>query len=724
MRVWVPACSTGEEAYSLAILLSEHMDTLSALPRVQIFATDIDEHALSVARMGLYPASLLDGVSPERRRRFFTVDGGAFVVAKIVRDLCVFSPHSVIRDPPFSRMDLVSCRNLLIYLGATIQDQVIPIFHYALRPNGYLFLGMSENVSQFADLFAPVDKTSRIFRAREGGQSRIRLPILLGGSRSSLVTTIAKDRNPANVGGLRPIVESLVLERFAPPHVVVNDAGDVVFYSARTGKYLEAAAGTPSRQLLGMARKGLNLELRSALRDAMARQTQITRSNVAIETDDGRVQTIDVTVSPLAERDGDPLYLVVFIDSGRSISREEAILETNGDRDDAVVGLENEIRDSRDRLQSMAEEYETALEEMKSSNEELVSVNEEMQSANEELEASKEEIQSVNEELQTVNVELSAKIDALDQANADLRNLFQSTQVATIFLDTEGLIRNFTPPAEPLFNLLPSDRGRPLMSFSSLLAYPDFFEDIRQTVATRDLIERAVSSRDGGAHYLVRLIPYDAPAGQTRGVIVTFVDVTSLTAAESRQAELIAELNHRVKNMLAVVVGITHQTAKGAVGVASFTESLVGRLQSMARAYQLLSHANWSETPIGTLIREEMTPFGADRVKTTGPDVDLKPKQALSLSMIVHEMATNAVKYGALSVPDGWVTLDWSIVPGDGDRHVSLIWQEHHGPIVAEPMMRGLGLKLIERETAFSLRGATAVDWTPTGLTVRVDFPA
>jgi two-component system CheB/CheR fusion protein len=317
VRVWVPGCATGEGVFSIGILLREHMDRLRVVPRVQIFATDIDERALSVARAARYPGPLLDSVAPERRERFFVPDGGSYVVAKEVRDLCIFSPHSVLRDPPFSRIALVSCRNLLIYLGGDAQDQVIPIFHYALRPGGYLFLGTSENVSGSAELFAPVDKKHRIFRRRSNGTRAVRLPMALGSQRQSPAVEPASRRTAAGGFALRPAVETQVLERFAPPFVVVNRDGEVAYYSARTGKYLVAAAGTPTRQILAMARKGLRLDLRTALHEAVETGLPASRGGVAVEGEDGRVQMITLTVEPLRERDGgEPLYLVLFADEG------------------------------------------------------------------------------------------------------------------------------------------------------------------------------------------------------------------------------------------------------------------------------------------------------------------------------------------------------------------------------------------------------------------------
>jgi two-component system CheB/CheR fusion protein len=470
VRIWVPGCATGEEAYSLGILVREHLENLPTVPRVQIFATDIDERALEVARAARYPDALLDSVSPERRRRFFTSDSGTSLISKSVRELCIFSPHSVIRDPPFSRMDLISCRNLLVYFGSDAQNQVLPTFHYALRPDGYLFLGTAENVSQFDGLFSVVDKRHRIFRRRPGISPVLRLPSMLSSVHPGHSADWTPRRSPLNGSSIRQVADHRVLERFAPPHVVASRDGDVVYFSARTGKYLEAPAGAPTRQLLTMARKDLRLELRRLFQDAVESGKTSVREGIAVEIEDGRIQIINLLIEPLDDQSvGEPLFLILFVDQGPLLSREEALHRADANQHGSSLQLEQELRDSRERLQSMVEEYETALEELKSANEELVSVNEEMQSSNEELEASKEELQSVNEELQTVNTELHGKIEALDNANNDLRNLFASTNVATVFLDHKLVIRNFTPAVGKIFNILPSDRGRPITDLASQL---------------------------------------------------------------------------------------------------------------------------------------------------------------------------------------------------------------------------------------------------------------
>ena len=494
VRVWVPGCSTGEEVFSIAILLREHMDTLKVAPKVQLFATDIDDRALGVARAGRYPEALLDSVSHERRQRFFVPEGGSFVLTKEVRDLCIFSPHSVIRDPPFSRLDLVSCRNLLIYFGAEVQEAVLPTFHYALRGGGYLFLGLSESIGKFADLFAAVDKKHRIFRSRENVGVAPRLALAIRQQPSAGLPGQAKFGAAASQAvALRQALESQVLERFAPAHVLVTRDGDVVHFSARSNAYMELAPGPPTRQLMTLARKGLRVDLRSAFREAVETNGAASRDAVPLPREDGRLQLVNITVEPLAGRTGeDPLYVVLFTDQGPSLSAEEARSRMPAAEAGATLILERELRDTKERLQSLIEEYETALEELRSSNEELLSVNEEMQSSNEELEASKEELQSLNEELNTVNAELHSKVDDLDRANSDLHNIFESTRIPTVFLDRELVIRSFTPAVRDLFNILPGDRGRPLTDLSSSLSLPGFIEDIRGVFDSGDVLEREV----------------------------------------------------------------------------------------------------------------------------------------------------------------------------------------------------------------------------------------
>ncbi|NPD65774.1 chemotaxis protein CheR [Lichenicola cladoniae] len=725
VRLWVPGCSTGEEVFSLAILVCEHLETLTVAPRVQLFATDIDEHALTIARAARYPAALLDNVSGERKAKFFVLDGSSYLLNKSVRDLCVFSPHSVIRDPPFSQIDLISCRNLLIYFGVEVQNQVLPTFHYALRPGGYLFLGTSENIGHYADMFGSVDKKQRIFRSRAGGSGAVRLPLAITTPRwVGRGGEIAARAGASGSMALRQAVEAQVLERFSPAHVVVNRDGDVVFYSARTGKYLEAAAGQPTRQILTMARKGLRLDLYAAFREAVETSRSIRRERLAVEGDDGRVQRVTLTVDPLRDRaDTDPLFLILFEDEGPTQTWEDAFGGLGPLDDGAAIQLERELRDTRERLQSMIEEYETAIEELKSSNEELVSVNEEVQSSNEELEASKEELQSLNEELHTVNAQLTGKIDALDLANSDLQNLFDSADLATVFLDSKLVIRSFTPSVTRMFNILPGDRGRPITDLASRVHLPGFIDDLSSVLRDGKAIEHRVDQDGGTGNYLMRLSAYRDLYQSVEGVVVTFVDITTLARAETRQAVLIAELQHRTRNLLAMVQAIAVQT----LGKGGSMESYMHRLSALGRVQSLISKATNEDVDLGDIVRLELQAHVADddRITVTGPPVTLRLEQVQTFALALHELATNALKHGALKVETGRLAVTWSISDEQaGGPYLVLDWIETGVTILPEIIeRRGYGRQLIERALSFALRADTRFLFGDEGVSCRIVMP-
>lgn len=721
VRIWIPGCATGEEVYSMGILVREHLDTLAERPNVQIFATDIDDRALSVARAGRYPEPLLENVSPARRQRFFAPDAESFAVAKEVRDLCIFSPHSVIRDPPFSRIDLVSCRNLLIYFGAQIQNQVIPTFHYALRPGGFLFLGTAENVSHFGDLFAPVDKRHRIFERRPSAAPSLPMLHLPHSTRDGNVVSLAPRRNPLSGLALRQTVDQQVLDRFAPAHVVVNRDGDVVYFSSRTGKYLETPAGSPTRQLLPMARRELRLDLRTLLRECLESGRIATREGLAIDIDDHRVQWINITVEPLIERPvSEPLYLVSFIDQG-PVMTHEGLPHRRASTDEAALAMEREFHETRDRLQSIIEEYETALEELKSSNEELVSVNEELQSTNEELEASKEELQSVNEELHTVNVELSGKVDALDRANNDLSNLFESTNVATVFLDDHLVIRSFTPAVSRIFNIRPSDNGRPITDLTSRLDLVTLGDDIDAVFRTSTPTERRILTKDGTGHYLLRVAPYQTIDHAIRGVVVTFLDVTTVTRSEARQRVLISELQHRTRNLLTLMQSIAQKTLGGVPEVADFSS----RLDALSRVQGLLGGDLDDTIDLRDIVRLELTALCVpeNRVSVDGPAVRLGFDAVQTFSLALHELATNAIKHGAFTNATGRVDVAWTVQTAQPENHLVLDWVESGVAIDVAPSRRGFGRELLERALPFTLRAKTTLVFRPDGVACRIDMP-
>jgi two-component system, chemotaxis family, CheB/CheR fusion protein len=550
VRVWVPGCATGEEAYSLAILLREYVDKVPAPPNVQIFATDIDEPAIGVARAGRYPRLLLQDLPEARVARFFKSVEGTYAVTKEIRDLCTFSAHSVIRDPPFSRMDLVSCRNLLIYLDADLQGRVIPAFHYSLLPGGFLLLGGSETVTRYAELFDLIDKKHRIFRGRDIPSPPLEVSAAVGRRSPAPLTVREFNTHPPRVA---QVANTHILDRFAPAFVVVNAVGDIVHYSARTGKYLEAAVGAPSRNLLSNARHGLRAELRTALRKATESGHRVERPRVIVEFDEEGLKAITLTIERLPGYDPEPHYVVVFADAGPILTVDESSIDERGqpNHDEMLQQLERDLRDTKEELQATVEEYETSLEEVKSANEELHSVNEELQSTNEELETSKEEIQSMNEELQTVNAQLIAKVGELDAANSDLQNLFEGTQVATVFLDRHMIIRGFTPTVGSIFNLIPSDEGRPITDIVSHLDYDDLRRDLRHVMDRLEPFERRLVRRDGNTHYLMRILPYRSTNNAVDGALVTFVDVTSVVHAE--ETLRVAKQHRQIERLFTVI---------------------------------------------------------------------------------------------------------------------------------------------------------------------------
>jgi two-component system CheB/CheR fusion protein len=723
VRIWCPGCATGEEVYSIAILMREHMDPMRSPPKVQIFATDIDEPALEVARAGRYPEPLLENVSPERLKRFFVADQAAYTIQKEIRDMCIFSSHSVIRDPPFSRIDLISCRNLLIYLGSEFQNQVIPVFHFALRSRGFLFLGTSENVTQHSDLFSPVDRSQRIFQRRDHAVAPLRFPMFMPASRELPPARELRQHSTTAAANLRRYVESRVMERFAPPHVVVNAEGDILHFSPRTGKYLEPATGLPSRQLLAMARRGLRLDLRAALREAVETRTTATRENVEVEVD-AHQQLIDITVEPFGS-EHEPLFLVLFQDVGASFPRS-AELRPTVDGPEHYERLEQELRETRERLQSTVEEYETGVEELKASNEELQSINEELQSTNEELETSKEELQSVNEELHTVNAELNVKVEEVDRAHSDLRNVFEGIEIATVFLDRDLRIRSFTPAVSSIFNLISNDRGRPLSDISSNLEDEgDLRREVQAVLERGEPIERNVRRSDGRAQYLMRILPYRGHNKLVQGVLVTFVEVTQILAAEAQQRTLVEELNHRVRNMLTVVNAIARQTLGQTRSPQQFADAFTGRIEAMGAAYGLVSRENWGNVALREVIQEQLRPYeldAADRVRIEGPEVSLEPNAALALGLVIHELATNAVKHGALSVPDGRVAIRWEADSQPPPR-LRLHWTESGGPPARRPSRRGFGTNLIERELSHTLDGTASFEFTAEGFSATISFP-
>ena len=550
VRVWVPGCATGEEAYSMAILLREFRPKSVSSPKLQVFASDIDEQALEVARLGRYPATITRDVPSPYLDRYFLREDGTYRVVSDLREICLFTAHNLLRDAPFSRLDLISCRNLLIYLNAGLQERIIPLFHYALRNDGFLFLGTSENVTQHPRLFSVVDKANRIFRRRPTAERRLpefplTAPDMLRRRTSIRARMSAPDATVAEVA------ERLVLERYAPAYVVVNAEGDILYSSARTGKYLELPAGAPEANILNMARQGLRMDLRTTLHKAIASTKPVAQNNVSIDINGGR-QAVDLVVQRLRDSgSADALYLVLFQDvGGIKLDSEPQTVGTAEDIHAAnVKQLETELSTTKERLQTTTEELESSNEELKSSNEELSSMNEELQSANEELETSREELQSINEELQTVNAELNTRIEELSRSNNDIANLLESTQIATVFLDRDMRVKNFTPAAKDVFRLVESDVGRPITHVRSRFQLDTVHDDAERVLRTLSAFEKQVDGTDSDTRYIMRILPYRTVDNVINGVVITFTDITRITAAEARIEELTRDLRNRIENL-------------------------------------------------------------------------------------------------------------------------------------------------------------------------------
>lgn len=541
IRVWVPACGTGQEAYSIAMLLSEALADVGREPRMKVFATDIDEEALATAREGRYPRGIEDEIPDDLIQSYFDEDATGYRVRSELRNMILFSKQNVLADPPFSDIDLISCRNLAIYLRTEVQEDLFRIFHFALRENGVLFLGDSENVGSRSDLFRAVDRGARIFE-RRSVETRMPLPMPLGAP----ATTVSTDsrfgvpRVPtgeAKRGEFERRLERRLLDQLAPTSVIFNESQEVLYFHGKTGRYLEHPAGAPNHDLVEMARPELRRELRTAIRHVMRTGDTVSRDRVPVQTDGGR-EVVDLLIRPMSLDDEEDLYLAVFRDSGApdtAIDEAEEI-DLEEASPDVVEEMERELRDTRGRLQS-------TIEELESSNEELRSMNEELQTANEELQTSREEARAANEELQTVNEELNAKIEELKRAHSDLENLLRSTQIATVFVDRQMRIRRFTPAATSIFRLQDRDRGRALVDITNRLEFPedlDLIGEMETVLETLRPTEREVKVPGEDKWYAMRVMPYRTVEDRIEGVVLTFTDVTKLKTLQLARSKLVA----------------------------------------------------------------------------------------------------------------------------------------------------------------------------------------
>ncbi|SAL84602.1 chemotaxis protein [Caballeronia arvi] len=590
LRVWVPGCSTGEEAYSLAIMLAQARESAGFETTYQVFATDIDEPAISQARAGSYLGSISSDVPTDLLRRYFKQEGGRYQIVKSVRERILFAAHSLLRDPPFSHLDLISCRNVLIYLDRAVQRQVLELFHFALRAGGYLFLGTAESADTADDLFTIVDKKSRIYRARTV-LNRVKPPVAfpsLGPSNIGPREDISPSTVQANIasGPEAPerrnfsfaALHQRVLEEYAPPSVVVDRDSNIVHLSATAGRFLRHGGGELSSNIMALVLPELRLDLRTTLFRAHQTGSSVEARRVKL-IQDGRTMWVNMTVRPFHDAGVNADFFLVLFDEVQEHMADEGLPEDKG-QDPLLMQLERELHHTREQLATTIEQHETTVEELKASNEELQAINEELRSATEELESSKEELQSVNEELTTVNAELQARVEDTAKANDDLQNIIASTEIATVFVDKQIRVKRFTTSATRVFKLIDVDIGRSLFDITHSLRYSSLADDVKQAFETLKLIEREVESSDG-KWYLMRLLPYRTADDRIDGAVLTLIDITARHLAEesARIGEQRLRLVAQSTNDYAIIVqdpnGVIVTWNAGAERIFGFAEKEV-----------------------------------------------------------------------------------------------------------------------------------------------------
>lgn len=834
IRVWVPGCSSGEEAYSLAMLLEGALrarledEPSFRPPQVQIFASDIDEQMLTVARAARYPIDAIDSVPEPYRSRCIIAQEGGFVMAPIIRDMVRFSLHSVIKDPPFTKLDLVSCRNLLIYFGSDLQDHVLPMFHYALREDGVLLLGTSEGLGRHAHLFTSIDARGRIYQ-RTGLPGRMPPMLQRAGGHALFDPREGTAQHRASPQRTVGVAAQRVLDRYAPAYLVVDRVGQLTASSGRLTKYLEFPTGQTTSEVVSLARPGLRAPLRRVLKRMDDGEPRAAVNEIDISSEIG-VQAVDLVGEALP----DGQRLIVIRDAGELRARDEDAIETIPENTDDV---EDELRHVRFRLRTTVEELEAANEELKSSNEEMMSMNEELQSA--------------NEELSTVNDELKIKIDEVASTNADLRNFLESSDIPTIILGSDLEVRIFTPRAREVFPLRDTDVGRSLSEVRTPLDDADMLVDAQAVLDGDTPIAREVSTRDGDRTYLMQVTPYKAHSGEVEGVILSYTEVTAMKevqanlaaqkerlslamqaahlgvwefwpetgqvemdrqtrtffglpehgetsfaevgpliddadfttvqealdraieetgeyeatfavtrgdgstltlygigrvhrdddgtvrivginrdvtaerAASERSELMVRELNHRVKNMLSVIASIIRTAGRRATDIDTFVKQCDSRIAALSTAHTLLVKSDWQGAGVCDLAASCLSIFDiADRVQMDCTSTPLPPMESQAVSLVLHELATNALKHGALSQTTGTVHLviEDVLPTAEKPKRLRLIWKESGGPVVSEPTQQGFGTILLRDMIRHQHRGDTQFEWDPSGLRYSVEM--
>lgn len=533
-RAWIPGCSSGEEVYSIAIIIHELLEESGKNVDVQIFGTDIDIDAIKSARSGVYPATISAEVSPERLKKYFIKKDNMYVIRNDIREMAVFAPHDVLKDPPFTKLDILSCRNLLIYLNSDAQQKALSNFNYALNNDGILFLGPSESVGEFIDAFTVLDKKWKIFKCVKATDFVRRyvdihpIPRTIPSSHLNTEMNLKYSKNDSVAVNLSSLIEKELLDVYVPPSAIITDFGEILYIHGRLGNYLEPAPGKAKLNILDMAREGLKFELNSAIQNAISKKSEVLLEGLRVKNNGGHI-FVNLTVKPLDLETAKGLLTVSFddIQIQEDIPENKIILDMTTQGDERIRELENELKLTKERLNITIEEMKSSNEELRSANEELQSMNEEAQSTNEELETSKEELQSINEEMVTVNNELQMKIDELTQTKDDMNNLFNSTEIATIFLDKDLNIRRFTSEATNLIKMIESDVGRPLSDIVSNLKYDNLLDDIGQVMERVTYKEIELETEDG-EWFQTRIMPYKTSRNVIDGVVITFSNISQV----------------------------------------------------------------------------------------------------------------------------------------------------------------------------------------------------
>ncbi|MCX6153160.1 MAG: PAS domain-containing protein [Candidatus Kapabacteria bacterium] len=528
VRAWIPGCSTGEEAYSLAIVFKETLENLTEFKNItlQIFASDLDNEAIEKARKGFYPLNIAADISPERLNRYFIHENNGFRISPQIRETVVFAHQNLIKDPPFTKLDILSCRNLLIYIEQDLQKKIMKLFHYSLNPGGLLILGSAETIGQANDIFSAIDLKQKLYK-RSPSYNKAELTDFPSSFSNKKINKSEEKMPETNTDNIQTLAEQILLQHFAPASVIVNASGDIIYITGRTGKYLEPAAGKANMNIYSMAREGLRHELPAAMRQAGKNFDPIVLNKLKVGTNGG-VQYINVTVQQIEK----PVpikgsFIIVFSDlTAISEAPDSKLKKSDKTSFSKIRELEIELQRSNEEMQSMREEMQTSQEELKSTNEELQSTNEELQSTNEELTTSKEEMQSLNEELQTVNIELQSRVTEYLQAENDMKNLLNSTDIATLFLDKELNIRRFTDKLTKIFKIRQTDIGRPFTDMVSILDFPEMENTVKGVLQTLIFTEMPVSTSNG-TWYNVRIMPYRTYDDRIDGVVITFIDISS-----------------------------------------------------------------------------------------------------------------------------------------------------------------------------------------------------